>query len=312
MLDAAVARALRLAALPARGLRARRRDGPAGAARARPARRASSSAGARVFEHSRVRALRAGPDVVAETAGGSVRAGAAVLAVNAAARGVAPLRRRLAVTSSHIVLTEPVPDVLEPLGWTGGESITDARTFLHYFRTTTDGRIAFGWGGGRLAAGARLNGRDRGRPGDRGRDPPRTSTMLPGARGPQGHARVGRPDRRVARATCRRSAARRRTGALRLRLHRQRRRPVAPRRPHPRRPARRGEAPDAALAGAPAPVPPEPIAWAGGMLVRAAFLRRERLEAEGRRADPLTRALTAAPTRARHPRRALIAAAPVR
>ena len=118
-------------------------------------------AGARVFEHSRVRALRvrAGRASVAETEGGSVRAGAAVLAVNAATRGVRPLRHRLAVTSSHIVLTEPVPDVLEQLGWTGGESITDCRTFVHYFRTTHDGRIVFGWGGGPFAFGARLGGR---------------------------------------------------------------------------------------------------------------------------------------------------------
>ena len=49
--------------------------------------------------------------------------------------------------------------MLEQLGWTGGECITDARTFVHYFRTTRDGRIAFGWGGGRLAPGARLGGR---------------------------------------------------------------------------------------------------------------------------------------------------------
>ncbi len=57
-----------------------------------------------------------------------------------------------------------------------------------------------------------------------------------------------------------------------------------------------GETPDAELPEAGTiPVPPEPIAWAGGMLVRAAFLRRERLESEGRRADPLTRAVTAAP-----------------
>jgi glycine/D-amino acid oxidase-like deaminating enzyme len=49
--------------------------------------------------------------------------------------------------------------VLDELGWTGGEAITDARQLLHYFRTTNDGRIAFGWAGGRLAVGARLNGR---------------------------------------------------------------------------------------------------------------------------------------------------------
>ena len=42
-------------------------------------------------------------------------------------------------------------------------------------------------------------------------------------------------------------------------------------------------------------VPPEPLAWLGGSLVRAALLRRERIEQEGGRADPLTRAACAAP-----------------
>ncbi len=82
-----------------------------------------------------------------------------MLALGPAARGVAPLRSRLSVTSSHIVLTEPVPDVLEQLGWTGGECITDGRLLVHYFRTTRDGRIVFGWGGGRIAYGARVHGR---------------------------------------------------------------------------------------------------------------------------------------------------------
>ena len=57
------------------------------------------------------------------------------------------------------MLTEPVPDVIAELGWTGGECITDGRTLVHYFRTTRDGRILLGWGGGRLAYGARVNGR---------------------------------------------------------------------------------------------------------------------------------------------------------
>jgi glycine/D-amino acid oxidase-like deaminating enzyme len=122
--------------------------------------------GVRIFEGSAVRALRAeradteGPGVVvAETAGGHVRAGAAVVAVNAASGQIKRLRNRLTVSSSHIVLTEPVPDVIDALGWTGGEAITDGRALLHYFRTTRDGRILFGWGGGRMAAGARTGGR---------------------------------------------------------------------------------------------------------------------------------------------------------
>ena len=58
-----------------------------------------------------------------------------------------------------MVITEPVPEVIEELGWTGGENICDCRTLLHYFRTTRDGRIALGWGGGQMGFGARHSGR---------------------------------------------------------------------------------------------------------------------------------------------------------
>jgi glycine/D-amino acid oxidase-like deaminating enzyme len=119
------------------------------------------SRGVEVFESSPVRSLREVPGgVEAQTAAGTVRAGAGVLAIGAAAKGRGwPLRGRLTVASSHIVLTEPVPDLLEEVGWTGGECITDSRALIDYFRTTPDGRILFGWGGGRIAMGARLNGR---------------------------------------------------------------------------------------------------------------------------------------------------------
>ena len=117
--------------------------------------------GVRIFEGSRVQALHVdrGGSVVAETAGGRVRAGAAAVTINAASGQIRRLRNRLTVSSSHIVLTEPVPDVIEQLGWTGGEAITDGRALLHYFRTTNDGRILLGWGGGRMEVGARTHGR---------------------------------------------------------------------------------------------------------------------------------------------------------
>jgi glycine/D-amino acid oxidase-like deaminating enzyme len=117
--------------------------------------------GVELCEHSPVRALRDALDgVEARTAGGTVKANAAVLAIGAAAKSWrGPLRNRLTVASSHVVLTEPVPELLEQVGWTGGECITDSRALVNYFRTTPDGRIAFGWGGGRIAMGARLGGR---------------------------------------------------------------------------------------------------------------------------------------------------------
>jgi len=116
--------------------------------------------GALVFERSRVVSVADGPDGVrVRTAGGEVRAGAAVLAAGCALAAARPLRRALTGASSHLVITEPVPDVLQRIGWTGGESITDGRSLVHYFRTTPDGRIAFGWGGGLILAGARTGGR---------------------------------------------------------------------------------------------------------------------------------------------------------
>ncbi len=117
--------------------------------------------GVELFESTPVRSLREDSGGVrAETASGTVRAAAGVLAIGAAAKAWrGPLRHRLTVASSHIVLTEPVPELLEEVGWTGGECVTDSRALIDYFRTTPDGRILFGWGGGRIAMGARLGGR---------------------------------------------------------------------------------------------------------------------------------------------------------
>jgi glycine/D-amino acid oxidase-like deaminating enzyme len=117
--------------------------------------------GARIFEGSRVTGLRPAPEGISvrTSAGARVRARTAVLAVCAASGALPALRNRLTVSSSHIVCTEPVPDVIEQLGWDGGEAITDMRALLHYTRTTRDGRIVFGWAGGRMAAGARAHGR---------------------------------------------------------------------------------------------------------------------------------------------------------
>jgi glycine/D-amino acid oxidase-like deaminating enzyme len=117
--------------------------------------------GVALYERTPVTALRDVPGgVTAVTPGGTVRAGAAIVTTGPWSAALPPLRRRLTVTSSHLVVTEPVPDVLEAIGWTGGEAITDARRLVHYFRTTRDGRIAFGWGGGRIACGARIGRRE--------------------------------------------------------------------------------------------------------------------------------------------------------
>ena len=113
---------------------------------ARGLRRVVLERGVTIHEGTRVTRL---DGTTAVTPRGRVDASHAVLAVNAWGIGWPQLSRKLVAWSSYIVMTAPAPEKLEEIGWTGGELITDFRTSLRYFRTTRDGRVAFGGGGGR-------------------------------------------------------------------------------------------------------------------------------------------------------------------
>ena len=79
--------------------------------------------------------------------------------MNAALTGWSPASRSLTNFGSYVVLTEPAPELIEEIGWTGGEAIVDARMFLHYFRTTADARVLMGSGSGPIGSGGRVDGR---------------------------------------------------------------------------------------------------------------------------------------------------------
>ena len=259
------------------------------------------AAGVELYERSPVHRLRASPGgVEAETAAGRVRAGAAVVAIGGAARARrGPLHNRLTITSSHIVLTEPVPELLEEIGWTGGECITDGRTMLHYFRTTPDGRIVFGLGGGQISMGGRLRGRVEVDPavvalaakrlhayfpGTEGRrithawggpidvSPTHLPVVMP-LRGGRAFAAAGYtgngvgPSHLVGRTLAALALDRRDDAHARL--------PI--------------------VDAAPRRVPPEPFHWLGGTAIRAGIMSREGAESEGRRPNPLSSALARVP-----------------
>lgn len=117
---------------------------------ARGLRRVLLERGVRIHEHTPVHRLEPGSAVRAVTERGSVRAEQAIVGINAWATRWPGLRRSIVTWGSHIVLTAPAPERLAELGW-DGECISDGRTALHYFRTTPDGRVAFGGGGGRAS-----------------------------------------------------------------------------------------------------------------------------------------------------------------
>jgi glycine/D-amino acid oxidase-like deaminating enzyme len=251
----------------------------------------------RIHERTRVRALN---DAVATTDRGRVRAGTAVVAIGGASGALRPLRDRLTVSSSHIVLTEPVPDVVEAIGWTGGEAISDGRTLLHYLRTTPDGRILFGWAGGRMAAGARTGGRmevdpeviarakadlvrffpalrDRrverawGGPIDVSPTHLPFVTTLPGGRAFAAFGYTGNgvgPSHLAGRALAALALGRDADPAASL-----------------------------AIVGPPPRVPPEPLRVAGAAAIRRALVAKEAAEQDGRDPNPVARALAALPAK---------------
>lgn len=122
----------------------------------RALRRAVIAAGVQLYEGTPAVQIRDGG---VQTPAGRVQARDVVVAVNAAATGWRPVSRHVTNFGSYVVLTEPVPELLESIGWTGGEAVLDARMFLHYFRTTKDGRVLMGSGSGPIGRGGRLDAR---------------------------------------------------------------------------------------------------------------------------------------------------------
>jgi glycine/D-amino acid oxidase-like deaminating enzyme len=125
-------------------------------------RRKALAEGVRLHERTTVTEIE---DGALETPRGRVRAPEIVVATNAWGAGWGPLSRLLTPFGSYVVLTEPVPELLAEIGWTGGEAITDCRMFLHYFRTTHDGRVLMGSGSGPIGFRGKIDTRfsaDRG------------------------------------------------------------------------------------------------------------------------------------------------------
>jgi glycine/D-amino acid oxidase-like deaminating enzyme len=135
-------------------------------------RRVALELGVRIHEGTRVTRLDRRAPAVLHTPRGVLAADRVVVATNAWAVGLRELHTRLAIISSDIVATAPMPDRLREIGWTQHEAISDSRLQISYYRTTDDGRIVFGKGGWGIALHDRIGprfDRDEGRARDVGR-----------------------------------------------------------------------------------------------------------------------------------------------
>ena len=264
---------------------------------ARELARAVREAGVHIYERSQVRAIEYGPHTRVVLEQGSIVAEQVVLAVNAWAARIKEIGAGLVVVASDVIATEPAPERLAEAGIRTGVCISDGRRLVNYYHATAEGRIVFGKGGGTLAYNQAIT----------------ASFDHPGRREPAIRSQL----LRTYPALWDVAVAERWSGPIDYSLSglpffvRLREAPsvlvcagfsgdgVGPSR-------LAGEilaelAADGGSAGLPGalravparPLPPEPIRYVGGHLVRAAIARKERSEDAGREPRMLDRALAA-------------------
>ncbi|MEJ1089967.1 FAD-dependent oxidoreductase [Microbacterium sp. Mu-80] len=123
---------------------------------ARGLRRVALENGVEIFENSPVTRLERGSTPIVHTEGGRVRSSRVILAAGAWLGQLHELRNAIAVVGSDMIATERMPERLADLGDIDRLVISDSRMMVNYYRTTADGRLAWGFGGGSLDFGARI------------------------------------------------------------------------------------------------------------------------------------------------------------
>lgn len=266
---------------------------------ARGLRRLALERGVRLYERTPMRRLERSSPARVWTPGGPITAARVVLAMNGWLVRLREPARSMFVVGSDIAASEPIPERLEQIGWRSGVPVTDSRLLLKYARTTSDGRVLTGLAGTALVGLGRDGGVFAGLPGaaraerlarslawlfpaladvalTRSWSGPvdRSWTGLPFFGGLDGRGDLlygaGYSGNGVGPAFL----GGRMLAALAL--------------DHDDEWAEL-----ARLLPPRGGVPPEPRRTLGGQLVRAAIARRERLQDDGRRVDPLTQRLAA-------------------
>ncbi len=258
-------------------------------------RRIALERGVRIFEKTPMtRLLRARrPGVVTPT--GTITAGKVVLAIYAWSLRVPELRGSIMVIGTDAVATETMPEKVAAAGWAGGPGLVDSRVFVSGSRATVDGHVMWSKAGGVLPYGDRMAGLFDGphRPLAELRDvirqtyPSLADAPVVGAwAGPIERSKTGLP-LFGALPTCPSilygfgySGAGVVTSLLGARIL------SSLALEHDDEWANLG------LVRAPKRgFPPEPFRYVGGHMVRTAIERQDRLDHEGRRPGPITRAL---------------------
>jgi glycine/D-amino acid oxidase-like deaminating enzyme len=145
-------------------------------------RRVAAELGAKIFEHTPMTGYDGTGPVTVSTPRGIIRAGQVVLAMNAWAAAHRQAKPYLFITSSDIIATRPIPALLAADGLGSGIALSDSRRLILYWRSTPDGRVVFGKGGGWMSRGNHVDGRFTGESAFRDEVTSRFRRLYPGLR----------------------------------------------------------------------------------------------------------------------------------
>ncbi|WP_417615836.1 FAD-dependent oxidoreductase [Oceanisphaera sp.] len=114
--------------------------------------RVAESMGVCIYENTPMDRLDEGEPAIIKTPLGTVTANKVVLAINAWMPKKYPqFNKSIVLVSSDMLITKPMPELLKNIGLTDGKAIVDSRIFVHYYRTTPEGRLMIGKGGNTFA-----------------------------------------------------------------------------------------------------------------------------------------------------------------
>ncbi|PSW27163.1 FAD-dependent oxidoreductase [Photobacterium swingsii] len=115
---------------------------------ARGLKRVAEKMGVVIYENTPMEDINTDVPITITTPEADIYAGKVVLALNAWMMEKFPeFKRSVVLVSSDMAITAPVPEKLKVIGINDGKTIVDSRIFVHYYRTTVDGRLMLGKGG---------------------------------------------------------------------------------------------------------------------------------------------------------------------
>jgi len=110
------------------------------------------SIGVEIYQKTEYKDMVFGQKPIVKTFAGEISSTKVVFAINAwMGKHFNRFNRHITLVSSDMIITKPMPEQLDKIGLSHGKAIADSRIFVHYYRTTCDGRLMLGKGGNLFA-----------------------------------------------------------------------------------------------------------------------------------------------------------------